>query len=46
MSFKDVMPPKLLKKLPPRWEVDHEIQLEQGAKTPTLVPYCMALPEL
>ena len=45
-EFKDVMPPKLSKKLPPSREVEHEIELEQGPKLSTLAPYRMAPPEL
>ena len=45
-EFKDVMPPELPKKLPPRREEDHKIELESGAKTPTMGPYRMAPPEL
>ncbi|KAH9688170.1 Endonuclease [Citrus sinensis] len=45
-EYKDVMPPELPKKLPPRQEVDHGIELEQGAKPPALAPYRMAPPEL
>ena len=37
---------KLLKKLPLKQEIDHEIKLEQGAKTPALAPNCMASLEL
>lgn len=40
------MPSKLLKKLPLKQEIDHEIKLEQGAKTPALAPNCMASLEL
>ncbi|KAG8362701.1 hypothetical protein BUALT_BualtUnG0049300 [Buddleja alternifolia] len=40
------MPPQLLAKLPPRREVDHVIELEPGAKPPSMAPYCMAPPEL
>ncbi|KAE8699155.1 hypothetical protein F3Y22_tig00110584pilonHSYRG00049 [Hibiscus syriacus] len=43
---KDVMPPELPNKLPPRREVDHKIKLEPGAKPPALAPYRMAQPEL
>ncbi|KAE8654205.1 hypothetical protein F3Y22_tig00117056pilonHSYRG01112 [Hibiscus syriacus] len=43
---KDVMPPELPNKLPPRREVDHKIELEPGAKPPALAPYRMAPPEL
>ena len=45
-EFKDVMPLKLPKKLPPRREEDHKIELEPGAKPPTMGPYRMAPPEL
>eukprot|EP00257_Ricinus_communis_P019332 XP_015578290.1 uncharacterized protein LOC107261709 [Ricinus communis] len=45
-EFRDVMPPELPKKLPPRREVDHEIELESGAKPPAFAPYRMAPPEL
>ena len=44
--FKDVMPPELPKKLSPRREVDHTIELEQGVKPSALAPYRMAPPEL
>ena len=40
------MPPELPKKLPPRREVDHAIELEQETKLPALAPYSMAPPEL
>ncbi|XP_022872717.1 uncharacterized protein LOC111391700 [Olea europaea var. sylvestris] len=43
---KDVMPPELPKKLPPRREVDYKIELESGAKPPSMAPYRMAPPEL
>lgn len=36
--FKDVLSPELPKKLPPRREVDHKIELELGAKPPTMCP--------
>ncbi|KAH9750077.1 Endonuclease [Citrus sinensis] len=45
-KYKDVMPPELPKKLPPLREIDHAIELEQGAKPPALAPYRMAPPEL
>ena len=45
-EFKDVMLYKLPKKFLPCREVDHKIELEQGAKPPTLAPYHMAPPEL
>lgn len=34
-EFKDFIPPKLPKALPPRWVVDHAIELVPGAKPPT-----------
>ncbi|XP_048231260.1 uncharacterized protein LOC125370291 [Ricinus communis] len=37
---------ELPKKLPPRREVDHEIELESGAKPPAFTPYRMAPLEL
>ena len=45
-EFKDVMPPKLPKKLPPRREEDHKIELEPRAKPPAMGPYRMAPTEL
>ncbi|TXG67082.1 hypothetical protein EZV62_008357 [Acer yangbiense] len=45
-EYKDVMPQELPKKLSPRREVDHQIELEPGAKPPTITPYHMAPPEL
>ncbi|KAK0606869.1 hypothetical protein LWI29_005470 [Acer saccharum] len=45
-EYKDVMPQELPKKLPPRREVDHQIELEPGAKPPAMAPYRMAPPEL
>ncbi|KAI5652374.1 hypothetical protein M9H77_29561 [Catharanthus roseus] len=45
-EFRDVMPDELPKKLPPRREVDHQIELEPGAKPPAMSPYRMAPPEL
>nr|CAD1820409.1 unnamed protein product [Ananas comosus var. bracteatus] len=45
-EFKDVMPQELPKRLPPRREVDHAIELEPGAKPPAKAPYRMAPPEL
>ncbi|KAL6322424.1 hypothetical protein AAG906_008079 [Vitis piasezkii] len=45
-EFKDVMPPELPKRLPPRREEDHKIELEPGAKPPAMGPYRMAPPEL
>lgn len=34
------------KRLPPRREVDHKIELEPGARPPAMAPYRMAPPEL
>ncbi|XP_054782108.1 uncharacterized protein LOC129289374 [Prosopis cineraria] len=45
-EYKHVMPDELPKKLPPRREVDHQIELEPGAKPPALAPYRMSPPEL
>ncbi|CAL1372707.1 unnamed protein product [Linum trigynum] len=45
-EFDDVMPSELPKKLPPRREVDHKIELEPGAKPPSRAPYRMSPPEL
>lgn len=44
-EYKDVMPPQLPKKLPPRREVDHN-ELVPGAKPPAKAPYRMSPPEL
>ncbi|RVW20599.1 Retrovirus-related Pol polyprotein from transposon 17.6 [Vitis vinifera] len=41
-----MMPPELPKRLPPRREEDHKIELESGAKPPAMGPYRMAQPEL
>ncbi|CAN6676628.1 unnamed protein product [Malus baccata var. baccata] len=46
VEFADVMPKELPKKLPPRREVDHAIELEPGAKPPSKSPYRMLPPEL
>ncbi|KAK0593014.1 hypothetical protein LWI29_029227 [Acer saccharum] len=45
-EYKDVMPQELPKKLPPRREVDHQIEFKPGAKPPTMAPYRMAPLEL
>ncbi|KAL2936913.1 RNA-directed DNA polymerase-like protein [Bienertia sinuspersici] len=45
-DFEDVMPLELPKKLPPRREVDHEIELEPGVRPPAMSTYRMAPPEL
>ncbi|XP_015168928.1 uncharacterized protein K02A2.6-like [Solanum tuberosum] len=43
---RDVMPEELPQWLPPRREVDHQIELVPGAKPPAMTPYRMAPPEL
>ncbi|XP_039018028.1 uncharacterized protein LOC120149241 [Hibiscus syriacus] len=45
-EFKDVMPAELPKKLPPKREVDHKIELVENAKPPARAPYRIAPPEL
>ena len=45
-EFKDVMPPELPKRLPPRRKEENKIELEQGAKPPAMGPYRMAPLEL
>ena len=45
-EFKDVMPPELPKKLAPRREEDHKIELEPGEKPPAMGPKTMAPSEL
>lgn len=42
----DVMPLELPRKLPPRREVDHMIELKPGAKPSAMAPYRMAPPKL
>ena len=44
--FADVMPPELLKKLPPRRQMDHQIELVPGLRSPAQAPYRMTPPEL
>ncbi|CAN6710507.1 unnamed protein product [Malus baccata var. baccata] len=46
VEFANVMPKELPKKLPPRREVDHAIELEPGAKPLSKSPYRMSPPEL
>ncbi|GJX16759.1 RNA-directed DNA polymerase, eukaryota [Tanacetum coccineum] len=45
-EFKDMIPKELPKKLPPRREVDHTIELETGSKPLAKAPYQMSPPEL
>ncbi|RVW20397.1 RNA-directed DNA polymerase-like [Vitis vinifera] len=45
-EFKDVMSPKLPKRLPPRRKEDHKIELEPGAKPSAMGPYRMASQDL
>ena len=46
VEFGDVMPKQLPKTLPPRRNIDHQIELVQGAKPPAKAPYRIAPPEL
>ena len=41
-EYRDVMPPELPKKLPPRRVVDHKIELVPGATPPSQPPYRMS----
>ncbi|KAE8719061.1 cytochrome P450 78A7-like [Hibiscus syriacus] len=41
-EFKDVMPAELPKKLPPKREVDHKIELVPNAEPPARAPYRMS----
>ncbi|OMO74467.1 reverse transcriptase [Corchorus capsularis] len=45
-SFKDVMPRELPKRLPPKREVDHKIELVPNAQPPAKASYWMSPPEL
>ncbi|KAL0358223.1 UNVERIFIED_CONTAM: Transposon Ty3-G Gag-Pol polyprotein [Sesamum calycinum] len=45
-EFKDVFPPELPKKLPPRRAINHAIELEPDARPPAQAPYRMAPAEL
>ena len=45
-EFEDAMPSKLPNKLLPKREVDHAIELENGARPSAAVPYHMAPPKL
>ncbi|KAG8474454.1 hypothetical protein CXB51_034098 [Gossypium anomalum] len=45
-SFQDVMPVELPKRLPPKKEVDHKIELLPNAELPVRALYQMAPPEL
>ncbi|KAK9090981.1 hypothetical protein Sjap_024158 [Stephania japonica] len=45
-DFGDVMPAELPKQLPPKREIDHEIELIPGSKPPAQAPYRMAPKEL
>ena len=44
--FEDVMPPKLPKKLPPRRQMDHQIELVPGSRPLAQAPSWMTPPEL
>ena len=45
-EFKDVMPTKLSKELPPWRPIDHKIELLPGTKPPAQAPYRMSPTEL
>ncbi|KAG8367928.1 hypothetical protein BUALT_Bualt16G0123700 [Buddleja alternifolia] len=45
-EFVDVMPDELPRKLPPKRDIDHEIELVPGTKPPARAPYRMSQPEL
>ncbi|KAG9459075.1 hypothetical protein H6P81_003583 [Aristolochia fimbriata] len=45
-QYKDVMPQQLPSHLLPRREIDHQIELEPGARPPAKTPYRMAPKEL
>ena len=45
-KFADVMPLELPKKLPPRRQTDHQIELVLGSRTPAQAPYRMTRLEL
>lgn len=45
-KYVDLMPDELPKKLPPRREVDHNIELEPGKQPPAKAPYRLSGPEL
>ena len=45
-EFRDVMPAELPKELPPRWPIDHKIELLPRTKPSTQAPYRMSPIEL
>ena len=45
-EFRDVMSAELPKELPPRWPIDHKIELLPGTKAPAQAPYRMSPTEL
>ena len=45
-EFRDVMPPELPKRLPPRRAIDHQIELVPGSTPPAKAPYGMSPLEL
>lgn len=45
-SFRDVMPPELPKRLPPKREVNHKIELVPNVQPPAHAPCRMSPPEL
>ena len=44
-EFRDAMPTKLAKKLPPQWLIDHKIELLPRTKPSAQAPYRMSLAE-
>ena len=45
-SYTDQFPAQLPQRLPPKRDVDHEIELQQGASPPSRSPYRLPKPEL
>ena len=45
-EFRDVMPAELPKELPPRWPIDHKLELLPRTKPSTQAPYRMSPIEL
>ena len=44
--YKDVMLKDLPNQLPPRWEVDHKIEVKPGTEPPSKAPYRLSQKEL
>ena len=45
-KYADILPPELPKKLPPRRDINHKIELLPGMVAPAQAPYRMALKEM